>query len=98
MYRFKTFDSRDGVGDIAALEARVNTWIEHEHPRIRLMCQTPIANHILLSFVFEVATDIDDQIAKAATAVPDVFQETLEETELDPSEPPPINGEINMPY
>ena len=96
MYRFKAFDSRDGVGDIAALEAQVNTWIEHEHPRIRLMCQTPVGNHILLSFVFEVATDIEDQLAKAATEVPDIFQENLEDAELDPSGPPPMNSDINM--
>ena len=96
MYRFKAFDSRDGVGDIAALEAQVNAWIEHERPRIRLMSQTPVGNHILLSFVFEVATDIDDQLAKAATEVPEIFQENLEDAELDPSEPPPISGDINM--
>lgn len=95
MYRFKAFDSRDGAGDIESLETRVNIWIEQERPRIRLMCQTPVGNHIVLSFVFEVASDIEDQVAKMATAVPDVFQETLEDTPLDPEEPPPMHDTID---
>ncbi len=90
MYRFKAFDSRDGAGDIESLETRVNVWIEQERPRIRLMSQTPVGNHIVLSFVFEVASDIEDQVAKAATVVPDVFQETMEDTQLDPADPPPM--------
>jgi hypothetical protein len=90
VYRFKAFDSRDGAGDIESLETRVNVWIEQERPRIRLMCQTPVGNHIVLSFVFEVASDIEDQVAKATTVVPDVFQETMEDTPLDPTDAPPM--------
>jgi hypothetical protein len=93
MYRFKIFHSGDCSGDFHLLEARVNAWIEAERPRIRLMNQTPINNHILLSFVFEVISEVDDQPAISITAVPEVFQDRLEDTPLDPNEPPPINGE-----
>ncbi len=96
MYRFKTFDSRDSAGDLHSLEARVNAWMELDRPRIRLMCQTPIGNHVLLSFVFEVITEVEDQPAQAVTAVPDVFQETMEDTPLDPNEPPPIDGKKQL--
>jgi hypothetical protein len=92
VYRFKLFDSRDSADNLHSLEARVNAWMERERPRIRLMCQTPIGSHILLSFVFEVVAEIADQPAQAVTAVPDVFQETMEDTPLDPNEPPPLDG------
>lgn len=95
MYRFKTFHSGDCNGDIQSLEATVNAWMEATHPRIRLMCQTPIGNQILLSFVFEVVSVDEDQPAKAITAVPEVFQETLEDSTLDPDEPP-MTGDLNL--
>jgi hypothetical protein len=59
------------------------------------MCQTPVGNEILLSFAFEIISEVDDQPAIAITAVPEVFQDTLEDTPLDPNEPPPANGELN---
>lgn len=93
MYRFKTFHSGDCNGDFQLLESRVNAWIEVDHPRIRLMSQTPIDNQILLSFVFEIISEVDDQPAISITAVPEVFQDTLEDTPLDPNEPPPMNGD-----
>ncbi len=96
MYRFKVFDSRDSAGDITSLEAKVNAWIEAERPRIRLMCQTSIGESVLLSFVFEVSSDLEDQVAKAATAVPEVFQDTLENTPLDPSESPPLTDNSDV--
>ncbi len=93
MYRFKTFHSGDCNGDLQLLEARVNAWIEAEHPRIRLMSQTPIGNQVLISFVYEMISEVDDQPAISITAVPEVFQDTLDDTPLDPNEPPSIDGE-----
>lgn len=95
MYRFKTFNSRDCNDDFQTLEIKVNDWIEEDRPRIRMMCQTPVGNHILLSFVFEVVSEIEDQPAKAITAVPEVFQETLDDTPLDPNEPP-VTGDLDI--
>ncbi len=92
MYRFKTFNSRDCDDDIQSLEASVNAWIETERPRIRLMSQTPFGTHILLSFVFEVISEIDDQPAITITAVPEAYHDTLEDTPFDPNEPP-ITGD-----
>ena len=98
MYRFKTFHSGDCNGDFQVLESRVNTWIEADHPRIRLMSQTVIDNQILLSFVFEIISEVDDQPAISITAVPEVFQDTLEDTPLDPNEPPPMNGDFDKTH
>ncbi len=95
MYRFKLFHSGDCNGDIQLLEATINTWIEAERPRIRLMCQTPIGNEVLISFVFEVISEVDDQPAISITAVPEVFQDTLDDTPLDPNEPPPISSNLD---
>lgn len=94
MYQFKTFHSGDCNGDFQLLESRVNAWIAADHPRIRLMSQTPIANQILLSFVFEIISEVDDQPAISITAVPEIFQDTLEDTPLDPNEPP-MTGDLN---
>ena len=92
MYRFKTFNSRDCNGDIQSLEASVNAWIEADRPRIRLMSQTPLGNYILLSFVVEIISEIDDQPAMTITAIPEMYQDTLEDTPFDPNEPP-ITGD-----
>ncbi|HEY7348177.1 MAG TPA: hypothetical protein VH599_07625 [Ktedonobacterales bacterium] len=93
MYRFKTFHSGDCNGDFQLLEATINAWIETDHPRIRLMSQTPIGNQILFSFVFEIISEVDDQPAIAIAAVPEIFQDRLEDTPLDPNDPPPISGD-----
>ena len=98
MYQFKTFHSGDCNGDFQLLESRVNAWIAADHPRIRLMSQTPVANQILLSFVFEIISEVDDQPALSITAVPEIFQDTLEDTPLDPNEPPAMNSEINKAH
>lgn len=95
MYRFKTFHSGDCNGDFQLLEAKVNAWIEADRPRIRLMCQTPIGNQVVLSFVFEVISEVDDQPAISIAAVPEAFQDTLDDTPLDPNEPPAISGDHN---
>lgn len=98
MYQFKTFYSGDCNGDYQLLESRVNAWIAEDHPRIRLMSQTPIANQILLSFVFEIISEVDDQPAISITAVPEVFQDTLEDTPLDPNEPPAMNSDLDKSH
>jgi hypothetical protein len=98
VYQFKTFHSGDCNGDFQLLESRVNAWIAEDHPRIRLMSQTPIANQILLSFVFEIISEVDDQPAISITAVPEVFQDTMEDTPLDPNEPPTIESDLDKSH
>jgi hypothetical protein len=95
LYRFKTFDSRECADDLRALEARVNAWMDEERPRIRIMCQTPIDAHILVSFVFEVVVEVVEQPAKAITAIPDLLQDTLETPPFDQNEPPPVHGKCH---
>jgi hypothetical protein len=95
MYRFKTFHSGDCSGDFQALEARINAWIEADRPRIRLMSQTLLGDQVLLSFVFEYISEVDDQPAISITAAPESYQEGPEDTSLDSNDPPPISGERN---
>lgn len=47
---------------MAALEAMVNAWMEGEHPRIRQMCQSVRGDHILLSFVYEDARELEQRV------------------------------------
>ena len=68
MYRFKGFDSAECGDDMAMLEAVVNAWMEGEHPRIRQMCQSIRGEHILLSFVYEDAHELEQRVAAQVQA------------------------------
>jgi len=48
---------------MSALEAMVNAWMEQEHPRIRHMCQSIRGEHILLSFVYEDARELEQRVS-----------------------------------
>jgi len=54
---------------MSALEAIVNAWMESEHPRIRHVCQSIRGEHILLSFVYEEAHEIEQRISAGHTRI-----------------------------
>ncbi|HEV2235289.1 MAG TPA: hypothetical protein VGR57_01395 [Ktedonobacterales bacterium] len=98
MFRFKGFDSAQVGGNLARLEAVVNDWMQAEHPRIRLLAQTPRGDQIFLSFVYEDGADVEQRMARAAT-VPEVFETTLDDSDLDPDElDDPRLPEAELPY
>ena len=63
MYRFKGFDSALCGDNMNSLEQLVNVWMEEEHPRIRQMCQSMRGEHILVSFVYEDARELEQRVS-----------------------------------
>ena len=53
---------------MSALEAVVNAWMESDHPRIRHVCQNMRGEHILLSFVYEEARELEQRVSAQAQA------------------------------
>jgi hypothetical protein len=83
-----------------ALEAMVNAWMEEEHPRIRHMCQSMRADHILLSFVYEDTHELEQRVsAQAQTGITGGFPRIFEEDYVEerptnpriPATPPPMH-------
>jgi hypothetical protein len=73
---------------MAALEAVVNAWMESEHPRIRHVCQNIRGEHILLSFVYEEARELEQRVSaqnQVTSAIPRFFDD--EYTEERPTSP-----------
>lgn len=100
MYRFKGFDSAQCGDNMAALEAIVNAWMEGEHPRIRQMCQSIRGSHILLSFVYEDARELEQRISmQSHTGItgsfPRIFDDDFAEERPTspqiPATPPPMH-------
>jgi len=83
---------------MSALEAIVNAWMESEHPRIRHVCQSIRGEHVLLSFVYEDARELEQRVAVQAevtSALPRFFDdEFIEEGSTNPhipATPPPMH-------
>jgi hypothetical protein len=89
MLRFKSFSSAACGDDVTNLERLVNDWLMVAHPQIQHMAQSSLGEHLVLSFVYD---DAHAQVALAehAVAIPDVFEEQLQDTELDPMEVLPL--------
>jgi hypothetical protein len=88
VYRFKGFDSTECGDSISALEAVVNAWMESEHPRIRHVCQSIRGEHILLSFVYEGARELEQRVSaqnQITSALPRYFDDDY--TEERPTNP-----------
>ena len=83
---------------MSALEAVVNAWMETEHPRIRHVCQSMRGEHILLSFVYEEARELEQRVsvqAQASGALPRYFDDEFPEERPTnpriPATPPPMH-------
>lgn len=67
---------------MSVLEAVVNAWMESDRPRIRHVCQNMRGEHILLSFVYEEAREIEQRVsaqAQATSAMPRFFDDEYPE-------------------
>jgi hypothetical protein len=83
---------------LSRLESTVNEWMERQQPRIRYMAQSQHGEHVVLSFVYEVGGEATQETARKA-AVPEVFEQQLDDTELDPDEvDEPGLPETELPY
>ena len=98
MFRYKGFHSASVGGDVARLELAVNDWMQKYHPRIRMMAQSSSGEHVVLSFVYEDSTDSEQHKARKV-AVPEVFERTLDDAELDPEDVDDTGlPEAELPY
>ncbi|MBV9706233.1 MAG: hypothetical protein JO125_02340 [Chloroflexi bacterium] len=100
VYKFKGFDSAHCGDSMSGLEAMVSAWMEGEHPRIRHMCQCIRGEHILLSFVYEDAQELERRTTAQAQAditesFPRLFGEDFVEEHPTspriPATPPPMH-------
>jgi len=100
VYRFKGFDGTQCNDNMAALEAMINAWMEEEHPRIRHMCQSVRADHILLCFVYEDSRELEHRVsAQTQTGITGGFPKIFEEDYMEerptspriPATPPPMH-------
>lgn len=98
MFRFKSFDSASCGDNLERLEATINEWMRLQHPRIRLMTQSPRGSHVLLSFVYEESADSAQPLVRKA-AVPEVYERSLDESDLDPQDEDDAGlPEAELPY
>lgn len=96
MLRFKSFSSRQCDGDVTRLERLVNGWLEAANPHIQHMAQSSQGEHLVVSFLYD---DMHGHVAVAAheVAIPEVFEQDLQDSELDPAETPPL-PDVELPY
>jgi hypothetical protein len=98
MYRYKGFDSASVGGNLSRLESTVNEWMERQQPRIRYMAQSQHGEHVVLSFVYEIGGEATQGTARKV-AIPEVFEQQLDDTDLDPDEvDEPGLPEAELPY
>jgi hypothetical protein len=109
MAQYKAFSSASDFTSLARMEHEINDWMEREHPRILHMAQSSADNprtggpHLLfvvVSFVYDHEETQSVATATAVAAVPDVFDRTLEDAELDPmlNEDDVLLPEAELPY
>jgi hypothetical protein len=97
MYRYKGFDSALCGDSMSVLEATINAWMEEERPRIRHVCQSMRGEHILLSFVYEEARELEQRAsARVETAaLPRFFDDDFVDERPTgariPATPPPVH-------
>ena len=89
MLRFKSFSSAACGDDVMKFERMVNDWLAAAQPQIRHMAQSSLGEHLVLSFVYDEG-HAKAALAEHAVAIPEVFEEQLQDTELDPMELLPL--------
>jgi pilus assembly protein TadC len=98
MPAYRAFSSAAYAGSLAQLEAAINEWMRSERPRIQQVAQSPFGLDLVISFVYDGGSATESATTEAA-AVPEVFERTLEDTELDPErEEPDVLPEAELPY
>ena len=83
---------------MAALEVMVNAWMETEHPRIRHVCQSMRGEHILLSFVYEEARELEQRVSVQTQMIPlsrffdeDYVEDRPTNPHIPATPPPPLH-------
>ncbi len=98
MQRYKLFTSAVCDDDLAQFERLVDEWLVAERPQVQLLAQSALGTHVMLSVLY-LQNDPDAALASEETAVPEVFERTLEDADLDPNDAPDTTlPEVELPY
>lgn len=98
MLRVKIFSSGVQGGEIKGLQDAINGWLESAHPAIRQVIQSSVAEHLVVTFLYEDSRR-DAQAHATSAAVPEVFEHSLNGSDLDPADDEPaILPEAELPY
>lgn len=98
MLRVKIFSSAMYGGDISQFEGEINHWLESIHPPIRQMTQSNATDHVILTFLYD-AAHRDTATYAASVEVPEAFERSLDDAELDPvDDEPTMLPEAELPY
>lgn len=100
MPRYRAFSSASSGGDLARMEQDINEWMAQVNPRVLWMAQCAIGANLVVSFVFDHDTAQAGAATTATAAIPDVFERTLEDADLDPStsDEDAVLPEAELPY
>ena len=98
MLRLRIFSSAAYGGDIVRLEDAINDWLDSAHPAIRQMAQSSLAEHVVVTFLFE-GGHRDARMRATSAVVPEAFERVMNDLELDPAEEEPtLLPNAELPY
>lgn len=95
--QFKLFSSVDTDGDVRKLEEMVDLWLATEQPVVRFVQQSVLDSHLIISFVYDGGQRHMAATAQRAVEVPEVFEQELNDAELDPVMNTSL-PEVELPY
>jgi hypothetical protein len=99
LQKFRLFSSEAYAGDLTRLETQINSWLESGRPHIHHMAQSALGEHLIVSFIYAEPLGEQAQAAASASAsVPAIFERTLANADLDPSEEVVVLPEMELPY
>jgi len=99
MQRVRVFTSAAYGGDLAQLERAVNDWLAADQPQVHQIAQSTVGEHIVLTVLYVEGAEAAQREEAASVEVPEVFERTLDDAELDPSGPPDLTlPELELPY
>lgn len=97
MSAYKLFSSASVEDDLTRFEAMVDDWLREHQPHILALAQSALGPHLILSIMYD--ADDETMIGVQAAEVPEIFERTMEETNLDPSTSSDVLlPEAELPY
>lgn len=82
----KVFSSAEVDDDLTRFESMVDDWLRERQPRILALAQSALGSHLVLSLVYDTEDETaETMVGVEAAEVPEVFERTMEQTNLDPS-------------
>lgn len=98
MLRVKVFSSATHAPDCHILEQVINAWVDADRPLIRQMAQSATAERVVITFLYESGQN-DAPSRAASAAVPEAFERSLDDAELDPADDEPaLLPDAELPY